>query len=95
MLAFDTDTGVAGTSGVLGVTTYTAGSFLRHTIQTASGFELTAAQIADLRNKHIFLERSVGAGPPIPPGPPTPPAGATAWDGGGITWDGGATTWVN
>jgi hypothetical protein len=36
------------------------GDFLRHTIQTASGFELSAEQLADLRNKGIFVERSVG-----------------------------------
>jgi len=49
-------------SNYLGVTTHTAGSFLRRTIECASGFQLTAEQLADLRNKHIFVERSVGWG---------------------------------
>lgn len=60
VLAFDTDTGPAGTTGAVPVTTYTAGSFLRHTIQAASGFELSPEQLADLRKKGIFVERSVG-----------------------------------
>lgn len=60
VLAFDVDTGVSGTNGTLGVTTYIGGSFLRHTIEAASGFQLTDNQLADMRNKHIFVERSVG-----------------------------------
>ena len=60
VLAFDTDTGAAGTTGAIPVTIYKAGAFLRHTVEAASGFVLTAAQIADLRAKGIFLERSVG-----------------------------------
>jgi hypothetical protein len=60
VLALDRDTGVAGTTGAVPVATYKVGSFLRHTIQTASGFELTPEQIANLRKKGIFVERSVG-----------------------------------
>jgi len=60
VLAFDTDTGQSGTTGAVPVTVYLAGSFLFTTVESASGFKLLAELIADLRNKGIFLERSVG-----------------------------------
>jgi hypothetical protein len=60
VLAFDTDTGPAGTTGTIGVTTYIGGSFLRHTIETASGFQLSPELLHYLRSMHIFVERSVG-----------------------------------
>jgi hypothetical protein len=60
VLAFDTDTGPAGTTGTIGVTTYIGGSFLRHTIETASGFGLSPELLAYLRSMHIFVERPVG-----------------------------------
>src|SRR5262249_17312821 len=60
VLAFDYDTGPAGTAGVVTVTTYLAGSFLRSTVEAASGFVVSATMEADLRAKGIFLERSIG-----------------------------------
>jgi hypothetical protein len=60
VLAFDVDTGANGTTGTIPLTVYLAGSFLRSTVQAASGFTLTPEIEAALRAKGIFLERSVG-----------------------------------
>lgn len=60
VLAFDVDTGPAGTQGTVPVTRYLAGSFLRTTVEAASGFVLNVNQITQIRFNGIFLERSVG-----------------------------------